>query len=126
MTRYSYSQISTYAACPLKYKLRYQDCLMPLQEGGRHDLDFGSAMHDALSVLYSPGGAITKAREAFALSYPISRYPDPLPAWSQGKSYAGGLSAISQYIDHWRQEDEHWQILSVERMNATADDGEER
>lgn len=123
--RYSYSQISTYASCPLKYKLRYIDCLTPIQEGGRHDLDFGSAIHDALAVLYSPGGSVRAAREAFALSYPKPRYPDPLPLWSQGKSFSGGLAAIGAYADHYREEDRYWQVLSVERMN-TADDGEER
>jgi hypothetical protein len=123
--RYSYSQISTYAACPLKYKLRYLDYLMPIQEGGRHDLDFGGAMHDALAVLYGPQGSVKAAHEAFASSYPESQYPDSLPMWSQGKSFAGGLAAIGAYANHYRDEDRYWQVLSVERMN-TSDDGEER
>jgi hypothetical protein len=122
--RYSYSQISTYAACPLKYKLTYIDQLVPAQEGGRHDLDFGSAMHEALAIIYSDG-SVKQAQQAFAESYPEERYPTELPYWSPGKSFAGGLSAIEQYVEHWRVEDKYWQVLSVERMTA-ADDGEER
>ena len=122
--RYSYSQISTYAACPLKYKLSYIDYLVPLQEGGRHDLDFGGAMHDGLAVIYT-GGTLEQAQETFAASYPESRYPSELPYWSPGKSFSGGLAALEQYLEHWREDDEHWTVLSVEKMN-TVDDGEER
>lgn len=123
--RYSYSQISTYAACPLLYKLHYLDNLVPRQEHGRHDLDFGAAIHDALSVLYSPTGNLKLAREAFAASYPEARYPPELPYWSQGKSFQGGLAAIGAYVNQWRDEDAWWDVVSVERMN-TSDDGEER
>lgn len=122
--RYSYSQISTYAACPLKYKLRYVDNLTPLQEGGQHDLRFGKAIHNALAVLYGPGGSVRSAREAFAAAYPVSEYPFPLPAWSQGKSFQGGCAALTAYGEFWREEDTHWQVIAVEQMGF--DDGEER
>src|SRR5690348_14884150 len=101
--RYSYSQISTYAACPLKYKLAYIDQLVPISEGGRHDLDFGGAIHEALAIVYS-GGSVKQAQQAFADAYPKSCYPVELPYWSPGKSFAGGLAAIEQYVEHWRVE----------------------
>jgi hypothetical protein len=122
--RYSYSQIAKYAACPLLYKLHYVDNLVPLQEEGRHDLDFGSAMHDALAVLYA-GESVEQAQRAFAATYPKERYPAELPYWSPGKSFAGGLRAIEQYAEHWREDSEYWTVVSIERMNL-ADDGEER
>jgi hypothetical protein len=126
MPHYSYSQISKYAACPLLYRLHYVDNLTPLQDGGRHDLDFGSAMHDGLAVLYSPNGSVRAAAKAFSDSYPRERYPDPLPSWSQGKSYTGGIDAIAAYAERYHEEDQHWEVLSVERMRVTDTDEEKR
>ena len=46
----SYSSISTYIECPLKYKLKYVD---GLKEKPRPYLSFGSSLHLALEYMYS-------------------------------------------------------------------------
>ncbi|UCE39455.1 MAG: PD-(D/E)XK nuclease family protein [Thermoplasmata archaeon] len=46
----SYSSISTYIECPLKYKLKYID---DLKEKPKPYLSFGSSLHDALQFMYS-------------------------------------------------------------------------
>lgn len=113
--RYSHSQLQVYAACPLKYKYRYVDQLMPRVVGDEHDLRYGRAMHAGLAVWYGKDGTLNQAREAFAASYPESEYPAVLPNWSQGKTFQGGLSALKGYVDHWLDEDGNWEVLTVER-----------
>ncbi len=46
----SYSSISTYNECPLKYKLKYID---GLKEKPKSYLSFGSSLHEALRFMYS-------------------------------------------------------------------------
>jgi len=46
----SYSSISTYIECPLKFKLKYID---GLKEKPKPYLSFGSSLHDALKFFYS-------------------------------------------------------------------------
>jgi RecB family exonuclease len=46
----SYSSISTYIECPLKFKLKYID---GLKEKPKPYLSFGSSLHDALQFFYS-------------------------------------------------------------------------
>ena len=46
----SYSSISTYLECPLKFKLKYLD---GLKEKPKPYFSFGSSLHDALRFLYS-------------------------------------------------------------------------
>lgn len=46
----SYSQISTYRMCPLKYRFNYVDCLQP--EFTPAALPFGSSVHEALAFYY--------------------------------------------------------------------------
>ncbi len=46
----SYSSISTYCECPLKYKLKYID---GLKEKPKSYLSFGSSLHSALEFMYS-------------------------------------------------------------------------
>ncbi|UCG68186.1 MAG: PD-(D/E)XK nuclease family protein [Thermoplasmata archaeon] len=46
----SYSSISTYIECPLKFKLKYVD---GLKEKPKPYLSFGSSLHEALQFLYS-------------------------------------------------------------------------
>jgi DNA helicase-2/ATP-dependent DNA helicase PcrA len=46
----SYSSISTYSECPLKFKLKYID---GLKEEPKSYLSFGSSLHSALEFMYS-------------------------------------------------------------------------
>ena len=51
MPIYSHSQLSTYEACPLKYKLRYRDRIKREQEGV--EAFTGSIVHDVLQKCYN-------------------------------------------------------------------------
>lgn len=123
MDYYSYSRVQTFINCPLKFRYHYIDQLVPNQIASAHDLNFGKAGHAALAVLYG-GGTITQAQRTFVSFYPESDYPSPLPHWSPGKSFAGGLAAIRSYADYYEEEDQHWEVLSVEDI-ATAETEED-
>lgn len=110
--KYSYSQIQTYAACPLRYFYRYVVQLSPLVES-EHDLRFGKAWDAALGVIYS-GGRPLNAQEAFAASYPPEEYPANLPHWSPGKSFLAGWNAILAYLDKWQEDNSHWEVLTIQ------------
>lgn len=124
--KYSYSQISCYASCPLKYRLRYIDQLVPFAGESAHDLLFGRAIDAALNAWYMPYGTVAQAQEAFAASYPASRYPANLPSWAVGKTFSNGLAAIAAYPDWWREEDQHWEIISIQsnKLITVADEVE--
>jgi putative RecB family exonuclease len=50
MVTYSHSRLSTFEQCPLKFKLKYLDCLESDQEG--IEAFMGSRVHEALQKLY--------------------------------------------------------------------------
>lgn len=117
--RYSYSQIQLYAACPLKYRLKYVDQLVPLQEGSEHDLVYGRAIDAALNTFYLSDRSVTKAHQAFRDTYPESQYPATLPYWSPGKTFANGLAAINDYAERWAEDDQHWEVVAVQSREVT-------
>jgi hypothetical protein len=91
-----------------------------------HDLRFGKAWDAALNALYS-GSGIVLAKSAFIETYPQAEYPNALPYWSPGKTFTGGLVAIQEYVDKWRDEDQWWEIVSVQsRDQHETDDGDSR
>jgi putative RecB family exonuclease len=50
ITHLSYSQISTYLTCPLRYKLHYVDLIPPAFTSAA--LTFGSSLHEAVAAYY--------------------------------------------------------------------------
>jgi hypothetical protein len=120
---YSYSQIQTYASCPLKYRLKYVDQLVPLQGESSHDLNYGKAIDAALNTYYLTG-SIDKAQSAFTFAYPESQYPSSLPYWSPGKTHSNGLAAIAAYVERWREDDEHWTVVSVQSVSVQPEPAE--
>ena len=124
MTRYSYSRVSTYATCPRLYQLRYIHQLSPLQES-EHDLRFGKAWDAALNVYYR-GQGVEQSQVAFIEAYPENEYPDPLPYWSPGKSFAAGISGLNQYVQKWREDDAWWEVLTVQSRDEKDGDDESR
>jgi hypothetical protein len=120
--RYSHSMLSLFRTCPLRFALHYRHHLVSVQPSPRHDPDFGAAWDEALNTLYL-GGSTEAAQEAFAGAYPKDQYPDPLPPWSQGKSFQNGMAAIAAYQDRWFADDQFWDILSIQQRQ---DDDEER
>lgn len=122
MGSYSHSMLSLYRLCPLRFKFRYQDKLVPRQIGGSHDLDFGNAWHAGVAALFRPDGGLRKALEAFSVAYPESDYPAVLPARSQGKTFSNGLNALRGYVARWREDDAYHKVLHVEERSEH-DDG---
>jgi hypothetical protein len=113
--------LAMYRTCPLKFRLHYREHLVSLQPSSRHDLDFGAAWDEALNTLYR-GGTVEQARESFAATYPADQYPDPLPLWSQGKSFANGMAAVAAYPDRWTEDDQFWDVLSVQQRQDEMDE----
>jgi hypothetical protein len=119
--RYSHSMLALYRACPLRFAYKYREHLVSLQPESRHDADFGNAWDEALNAIYR-GASTEAAQQAFAAAYPADRYPDPLPLWSQGKSFANGMAAIAAYEDRWYSDDQFWDVLSVQQRQDPADE----
>jgi hypothetical protein len=122
MKSYSHSMLSLYRLCPLRFKLRYEDKLVPRQPPSRHDADFGNAWHAGVAALYRPEGSLKKALEVFGEAYPESSYPDVLPDRSKGKTFSNGLAALKGYVTRWREDDANHKVLHVEERNDR-DDG---
>lgn len=125
--RHSYSALSTFKACALKYKLRYIDGL-ELRDAARntHHLVYGAAIHSGLEVIYNHRaetppqdhsstrvGCLMKATEVFAEGYPTQLDPS-----DKAKTQENGIRALALYVERWREEDRKWKVLEVEGPGA--------
>lgn len=124
--RYSYSQIQTYAACALKYKSRYIDCLVPTGGESDHDRRYGRAIDAGLNTYYLGNRIVSEAQEAFSSSYPESEYPLTLPYWSPGKTFQNGLNAIAAYAERWQEDDQYWEVIGVQSSQQVEDAVDDR
>jgi len=100
---FSYSKLSLYEECPLKYKLKYID---KIKEEPKYYFAFGNSIHHAMEFLYAvkapPFPGIDELLEAFkkdwALkSYLEKGYKDPLRA---DADYQKGLAMLRNYYSH--------------------------
>lgn len=124
MQKYSHSMLSLYRLCPLRFKFRYEDKLIPRQVGSAHDINFGSAWDAAITALYRPQGSLKAALEAFAATYPKEAYPAVLPVRSQGKTFSNGLAALRGYVQRWREDDSYQKVLFVNERSQPDDESE--
>lgn len=122
--RHSDSSLAVYKSCPLKYKYSRLDGLESIHGAPIHDLRFGSAWDEAMNALYAPDGSVQAARDAFAAEYPADEYPAELPRWATGKTFANGMAAIAAYARRWYEDDQHWEILEIQRLENTESEAE--
>lgn len=121
MHRYSHSQLKLYAECPLKYRYRYLEQLVPLAGEDSHDLRYGRAIDAALNAYYTGNREVDEAQAAFAAAYPESEYPAALPYWSPGKTFQNGLDALAAYAEHWLEDDQYWDVVAVQSSEYVED-----
>jgi len=102
---FSYSKMSLYEECPLKYKFKYID---KLKEEPKFYFAFGSAIHAALEFLYSvrnpPFPTIEEVCEAFRTEWSSKSYLEK-GYRTQAKSdddYQKGLLMLRAYYEHNR------------------------
>ncbi|OGR80734.1 MAG: hypothetical protein A2X32_09325 [Elusimicrobia bacterium GWC2_64_44] len=102
---FSYSKMSLYEECPLKYKFKYID---KIKEEPKFYFAFGSAIHSALEFLYSvknpPFPTIEEVCEAFRTEWNAKSYLEK-GYRTQTKSdddYQKGLLMLKAYYEHNR------------------------
>ncbi|MFA6434804.1 MAG: PD-(D/E)XK nuclease family protein [Elusimicrobiales bacterium] len=97
---FSYSKMSLYEECPLKYKFKYVD---KIKEEPKYYFAFGSSIHSALEFLYAvkapPFPGLDELLEAFKKdwglkSYLEKGYKDPL---REEEDYRKGLEMLKNY-----------------------------
>lgn len=128
--RHSYSALSTFRSCPLKYRYRYIDGL-ELRDAARntHHLVYGAAIHRGLETLYGAHqnfgeyneGGLFLAQAEFKQDYPTQLDPS-----DRAKTQDNGIRALALYVNRWREEDRKWKVLEVEgpgALNYTLDSG---
>ena len=102
---FSYSKMSLYEECPLKYKFKYID---KIKEEPKYYFAFGNSVHTALEFLYSvkapPFPSLEETLDAFrrdwaAKSYLEKGYRTPQKA---GDDYQKGLVMLKAYYEHNR------------------------
>ncbi len=100
---FSYSKLSLYEECPLKYKFKYID---KIKEEPKYYFAFGNSIHNALEFLYAvkapPFPGIDELLEAFKKdwglkSYLEKGYKDPLRA---EEDYQKGMAMLKNYYRH--------------------------
>ncbi|HOW89016.1 MAG TPA: PD-(D/E)XK nuclease family protein, partial [Elusimicrobiales bacterium] len=100
---FSYSKMSLYEECPLKYKFKYID---KIKEEPKYYFTFGHSIHHALEFLYAvkapPFPALNEVLEAYRKewglkSYLERGYRDPLRA---EEDFRKGLEMLTGYYRH--------------------------
>ncbi len=100
---FSYSKMSLYEECPLKYKFKYID---KIKEEPKYYFTFGHSIHHALEFLYAvktpPFPALDELLGAFKKewglkSYVERGYRDPLRA---DEDFQKGLAMLKNYYKH--------------------------
>ncbi len=102
---FSYSKLSLYEECPLKYKFKYID---KIKEEPKYYFAFGSAVHKALEFLYSvkapPFPSIEEVCEAFRREWNLKSYLEKGYRTQQraDDDYQKGLLMLRAYYEHNR------------------------
>ncbi len=100
---FSYSKLSLYEECPLKYKFKYID---KIKEEPKYYFAFGNSIHHAMEFLYAvkapPFPGLDELLDAFKKdwglkSYLEKGYRDPLRA---DADYQKGLAMLRNYYSH--------------------------
>ena len=109
-TAYSNSQLQTYKSCPLQWRFYWDLGLRKVDGDGseEHHLRYGNAIHKGLEVVYS-GGTLRVAQQAFLDAYPVQ-----LDLNDKAKTRQNGITALADYVHHWREEDKQWKVLEIE------------
>ncbi|MDA8130845.1 MAG: PD-(D/E)XK nuclease family protein [Elusimicrobia bacterium] len=102
---FSYSRMSLYEECPLKYKFKYID---KIKEEPKYYFAFGSSIHKALEFLYSvkapPFPTAEEVCEAFRADWNLKSYLEK-GYRTQAKAdddYQKGLAMLRAYYEHNR------------------------
>lgn len=95
--RYSTSSLADYKACPLSHFFKRELGLkvVELDHKAEHHRAFGSAVHEALDLLYKMH-PLERAIEAFHASYPEQLDPE-----DQAKTKEAGEAMLREYFDHY-------------------------
>ncbi|MDD2804159.1 MAG: PD-(D/E)XK nuclease family protein [Elusimicrobiales bacterium] len=102
---FSYSKMSLYEECPLKYKFKYID---KIKEEPKFYFAFGSAIHAALEFLYSvrnpPFPTLDEVCEAFRREWNLKSYLEKGYRTQQKSDddYQKGLLMLKAYYEHNR------------------------
>nr|MDA8131337.1 PD-(D/E)XK nuclease family protein [Elusimicrobiota bacterium] len=102
---FSYSRMSLYEECPLKYKFKYID---KIKEEPKYYFAFGSAIHKALEFLYSvkapPFPTEEEVCEAFRAEWGLKSYLEKGYRTQQraDDDYQKGLLMLRAYYEHNR------------------------
>ena len=124
-SRFSHSRLADLKACGLRYYLKHVIGLRKHEEGvDQHHLRYGSAMHEALAVLYAANYAsdhdYNRARLLDLVKQTfLEAYPTQLDPADQAKTQANGLMMLDWYVKHWATEDAKWRVISVEKPHDT-------
>ena len=103
---FSYSKMSMYSECPLKYKFKYED---KIPEKPKFFFSFGQAIHAALEFFHSivPPPSIDELIETFNVEWNKKNYLEKgyLSKEREEQDYNKGLSILRNYYDKHHKED---------------------
>lgn len=106
MTEIDYTQLSTFITCPQKYYLKFVLGLKKIVLDERTiDLRFGQVVHKGLEYLYQ-GELSSRVVGVF------DEFEDL--EGEKHKTKANGRELLSQYIEHYKEQDTGMEVLGVE------------
>jgi RecB family exonuclease len=111
----SYSKVSSYQTCPLKYKLVYVD-RVPTKRSA--NLVLGGAVHDALAFLHSPGALMIPSLEEvvarFSQEFAKAGQESGLEGTKADAMHNEGVRILAEYYDRGAETARNKRTLGVE------------
>ena len=97
----TYSALSTYRKCPMRYNLRYEKNLVPLSTDEK--LFFGGVLHKALEAWHGTTGSDDELRKNLVLE----KIDEVCPGWETGKRRTRLLAKemMIAYMERYRDDD---------------------
>lgn len=114
-----YSEKEAFNNCPYKYKLQKEGLTKQTEGSDAHDKNWGAAIHNSLMLHYK-GMDWNKVEAGFKELYPVSLVEDDL-----AKTVESGIGCLKRYIEHYRGQDQNWEVLSAEEEGSVQIGGED-
>lgn len=105
-----YSEQANFNSCPAKYDLIINQKLRKIEEGSKsNDKNYGQAIHAGLEEHYK-GKEWPDIERRFKEVYPRS-----LDESKPEKSVESGIACLRAYREHWKGQDEQWEVIATEQ-----------
>jgi len=118
MNKIDNTQLTSYLTCPRQYEYKYLKNLRKRDygdDGGNIDLDFGSAIHEALERFTLTKGDMSKGVSIFEKEYVVPT-PSEITGTRDLKNTEYGKELLFDYVEFYNANMQDWETVETEQV----------